>query len=207
MPTVDETRATYELAADAFVDLAAGIPLERYAGPGLGEWDLRSLVGHTGRSLETVTTYLGTRAGSVAAGSGGSYFAGIREFSRNAGPAVHERGVAAGRALGDDPVGRLRRLSDDARRALDELDGDDPVVETAAGGMRVSDYLPTRTFELTVHCLDIARAVGVDVAPPEPALRATLHVAADAVADLGLGDAVLLALTGREPLPAGCSVV
>ena len=35
---------------------------------------------------------------------------------------------------------------------------DDPVISTIFGGMRLSDYLPTRTFELVVHGLDIARA-------------------------------------------------
>ena len=45
------------------------------------------------------------------------------------------------------------------------------MVTTAGGGMRVSDYLPTRTFELTVHCLDIARATGLDFVPPDRGAR------------------------------------
>ena len=94
-----------------------------------------------------------------------------------------------------------------ATAALDDLAGADPVVETIAGGMRVSDYLPTRTFELTVHCLDIARATGLDFAPPHDALVEALDVAAESALELGMGIDVLLTLTGRQPLPPNCSVV
>lgn len=38
------------------------IPADAWDGPGLGEWDLRALVGHTSRSLITVSTYLKTTA-------------------------------------------------------------------------------------------------------------------------------------------------
>ena len=48
----------------------------------------------------------------------------------------------------------------------------DLVVHTIAGGMRVAAYLPTRTFELCVHGLDIAAATGVPVdLPHEPSRR------------------------------------
>ena len=42
----------------AVADLVDTIPPERWDGPGLGEWDLRALVGHTSRSLLTVEAYL-----------------------------------------------------------------------------------------------------------------------------------------------------
>jgi hypothetical protein len=87
------------------------------------------------------------------------------------------------------------------------LDGADVIVTTAGGGMRVSDYLPTRTFELTVHSLDIARATGLDFTPPTDALADTLALASASALRQGLGTDVLLALTGRRPLPEGVSVV
>src|SRR3954470_23020877 len=61
-----QPRANFDAAADAFLDLVGAVPRERYDGPGLGDWDLRSLIGHTGRSLVTVATYLRTRADTVA---------------------------------------------------------------------------------------------------------------------------------------------
>jgi hypothetical protein len=69
-------------------------------------------------------------------------------------------------------------------------------------------YLPTRTFELTVHTLDLVGALGV-AAPPvldEP-VAACLELAAAAAARGASGAAVLLALAGRRGLPPGFSVV
>lgn len=202
------TRATFDTAARAFLALAERIPPPAYDGPGLGEWDLRSLVGHTSRSLVTVATYLPTRAETVAVASPPAYFAAVsRIASVDDDGAIARRGVDAGRALGADPVAALQASYAAATAALDDLAGADPVVETIAGGMRVSDYLPTRTFELTVHCLDIARATGLDFAPPHDALVEALDVAAESALELGMGIDVLLTLTGRQPLPPNCSVV
>lgn len=203
-----QTRATFDLAATAFLELAEQVPYERYAGQGLGSWDLRALVGHTNRSLVTVATYLSTRADSVAAASPAAYYVAVAQIAAAEGDdAIARRGIEAGAALGEDPPTALRASYAAAAAALDALAGTDPVVQTLGGGMRVSDYLPTRTFELVVHCLDIARATGIAFSPPRTALAESLGVAAASAVELGLGPDVLLALTGRQPLPVGCSVV
>jgi hypothetical protein len=208
MTALATARATYAEASAAFLELTARVPLDLYAGPGLGNWDLRALIGHTGRSLVTVSTYLTTRASAVDAEDAADYFALVnRPVHGSARDAIHRRGIEAGVALGADPVAALRAARDDAEMALDLLDGADPVVETAGGGMRVSDYLPTRTFELTVHCLDIARATALDFAPPAEALADTLALAGASALRQGYGVDVVLALTGRQPLPEGASVV
>ena len=208
MTSLDDSRATYELAAAAFLDLAERVPLPRYAEPGLGNWDLRALIGHTGRSFVTVATYLATHVDEVDVEDAADYFSAVNRVVHGAArDSVHQRGIEAGVALGDDPIAALRRSRDDAELALDMLEGVDAVVTTAAGGMRVSDYLPTRTFELTVHSLDIARATGLDFGPPTDALADTLALASASALQQGLGTDVLLALTGRQPLPEGSSVV
>jgi len=208
MTSLDESRTTYELAAAAFLDLAAQVPLERYAEPGLGNWDLRALIGHTGRSFVTVATYLATRADAVDTEDAADYFAVVNRLAHGtARDAIHQRGIEAGVALGEDPIATLRRSRDEADLAIEMLDGEDVVVTTAGGGMRVSDYLPTRTFELTVHSLDIAHATGLDFAPPTEALADTLALASASALRQGLGTEVLLALTGRQALPEGSSVV
>jgi hypothetical protein len=81
------------------------------------------------------------------------------------------------------------------------------LVTTIAGGMRLRDYLPTRTFELTVHTADLATALGLPLDIPAIAAAQALHIVADlAVAD-GLAGPLLLAATGRPGLPEGFSVL
>jgi hypothetical protein len=92
---------------------------------------------------------------------------------------------------------------------MDDLSGaGDPLIAVIGGlGIRLHSYLPTRTFELAVHGLDIARAVGVSFALPAEVLEeATMLAARVAVAE-GHGEAVLMALTGREGLPPSFSIV
>ena len=189
-------------AANAYADLVAAVPADQWTVPGLGEWDLRALVGHTSRSLITVETYLGQPAASEDLPSPPAYLAAIAAVD----PAsVADRGRAAGRALGDDPAGFVRALVD---RVLPLVAGDhDPLIATAGGGMRLRQYLPTRTFELVVHGLDIARAARL----PAPdysvgLLTEVLQLAAAAAVLTGRGPELLLALTGRTSLPNGFSV-
>lgn len=76
----------------------------------------------------------------------------------------------------------------------------DRVVTTIVGGIRLNSYLPTRTFELVVHGLDITTAAGLPSSPPDAALRRCRPrgVAGDLHrARPGL----LLAMTGRAQLP------
>lgn len=54
------TATVFASAAAAFARLVRAVPETAWDGPGLGEWDLRALVGHTSRSLITVSDYLRT---------------------------------------------------------------------------------------------------------------------------------------------------
>jgi uncharacterized protein (TIGR03083 family) len=190
-------------AARAYADLVAAITPEQWTAHGLGEWDLRALVGHTSRSLITVETYLGQPATTEALTSPAAYLAAIATVD----PAsVADRGRAAGQALGDVPAGFVRALVD---RVLPLVAGDDdPLITTVGGGMRLRHYLPTRTFELVVHGLDIARAAGLPV-PRYSAglLTEVLQLAAAAAVLGGRGPELLLGLTGRTPLSPDFSIV
>ena len=57
----DRSRGGFGDAAQWFVR-TAGLVGDRWDAPGLGEWDVRALVGHTSRSLLTVEAYLGQPA-------------------------------------------------------------------------------------------------------------------------------------------------
>jgi uncharacterized protein (TIGR03083 family) len=199
----DDSRRAFTDAAKWFVRTAALVG-DRWNRPGLGEWDVRALVGHTSRSLLTVETYLARPAAVAEVASATGYFRATRAAAAD--PAVAARGRAAGTALGTDPAAAVAELAARVLALVDTRDGTE-LVTTIAGGMRLGDYLPTRTFELAVHTADLATALGVPPDVPATAAAQALHVVADlAVAD-GHAGPLLLAATGRPGLPAGFSVL
>jgi uncharacterized protein (TIGR03083 family) len=201
------TDTVFVSAARAFAELVHALPASGWDGPGLGDWDLRALVGHASRSLITVSTYLTTTASREDVTSPHDYYAKIRGYASNAGSAaIIERGRQAGRDLGPDPAATVDALLD---KALGDLDGvDDPLIAVIGGlGIRLSNYLPTRTFELAVHGLDIVRASGVEFSLPDEVLDQATVLAARVATAIGQATPVLLALTGRSTLPDPFSVV
>ena len=206
-----DNRRTYRAAAVALAELAARVPAGRWDSPGLGDWTLRELTGHAVSSaLRQVPAVLASPGATVAADSPQAYWT----FARGAPPEVYAAAVrassadaaATGRELGDDPAAVVRTLVGAATAALAGA-GDDDVVATPIGGMRVRDWLPTRTFELVVHGMDIAAAAGVPDDMPAAAVAEATVLAARVAAALGDGPPVLRALTGRGGLPAGFTVV
>jgi hypothetical protein len=199
-------RGTFAQAATWFVTSVALVG-DRWDRPGLGEWDVRALVGHTSRSLVTVEEYLARPAAAVDVPTTTAYY--LATHDRAAGAEVAERGRAAGEALGAHPATAVGALAARVLPVVQSCDGTE-LVTTIAGGMRLSDYLPTRTFELVVHTLDLHAALRTAhalAAPPADPASAALALAADlAVAGGTAGDA-LLALTGRRGLPRGFTVL
>ena len=198
---------TFRSAATAFADLVRAIPESAWDGPGLGDWDLRALVGHASRSLITVSTYLRTPADREDVTSPADYYAWVREHLSTADTgAIVERGRQAGRDLGEQPATMVDSLLE--RALADVAAVEDPLITVIGGlGLRLSTYLPTRVFELAVHGLDVARAVGLDFTLPEDVLTEATVLAARISVRLGSATPVLLALTGRSDLPPGFSVV
>jgi hypothetical protein len=201
-----DVRSTFAAAARSLPGLIDRIPSTAWDGPGLGEWDLRSLVGHTSRSLTTVISYLGAPADLEDVTSAAAYYDFVVQAIGADPAAVNERGRQAGAALGEQPALAIRGLVDDALTALEAVAGD-RLITTIAGGMRVDAYLPTRTFELAVHSLDIAAAIGIPGALPDSVLAGALQLATEIVTLRGDGEGLLLSLTGRRPFPPGYSVV
>ncbi len=199
----NEMRDAYVAAARWFEDTVAGAT--DWAGPGLGDWTLRDLVGHTTRALLTLEGYLATPATVVQVESATDYFR-VAMASLGDPAAVLQRGRDAGTALGERPAATVTQI---VARVLPLLDSADPdqLLTTPVGGMRLLDYLPTRVFELTVHTCDIAAALGRPVDPPVPAAKQTLALATQLATGTGKAGDLMLALTGRRPLPAGFSVL
>lgn len=204
------TRAAYLTAADDLVamvtDVAAALGPEGWDAPGLGVWSLRSLIGHAGRALATVTAYLDAGVGRpIEVEHAFDYFAVL--LTAQADPeAVAERGRQAGLELGDDPVTAVMQLRDDALAAVEAV-ADDAPAASPAGVMRLSDYLVSRVFELTIHTGDVARAAGVEFVPARDPAMITLTVLGALVAARPGTSDVIAALTGRGALPEGYSTL
>ncbi|WP_099038650.1 maleylpyruvate isomerase family mycothiol-dependent enzyme [Mycobacterium neglectum] len=201
------TTATFISAARSFAALVREIPSDAWGEPGLGEWDVRALVGHTSRSLTTVRSYLQTTAEREDIATPQEYYVRVTPSALGIDPAdVAERGRQAGRDLGDDPAAAVDELVSGVTSDLAAIG--DPLIAVIGGlGIRLRTYLPTRIFELAVHGMDIARALDMPFRPPEAVLAEALDVATRTAIATGHGDSVLLALTGRSTLPPSFSVV
>ena len=201
------TTATFTSAAQSFAALVREIPARAWGEPGLGEWDVRALVGHTSRSLTTVRSYLRTTADREDIATPQEYYVRVTPSALGIDPAdVAERGRQAGRDLGDDPAAAVEELVSGVTSDLATVDN--PLIEVIGGlGIRLHTYLPTRVFELAVHGMDIARALDMPFRLPEAVLAEALEVATRTAIATGHGESVLMALTGRSTLPPSFSVV
>jgi len=199
----DNSRTAFADATGWFVRTAA-LAGDRWDRPALGEWDVRSLVGHTSRALVTVETYLARPASAADVASTADYFRATRAAAAQ--PAVVARGRDAGTALGSDPAATVAQIATRVVALVDTQDGTG-LVTTIAGGMRLADYLPTRTLELAVHTADLAMVLGVPLDVPATAAAQALAIVADLAVTDGRAGPLLLAATGRPGLPAGFSVL
>ncbi|MFQ1000875.1 maleylpyruvate isomerase N-terminal domain-containing protein [Modestobacter sp. SSW1-42] len=189
----DDSRASFTEAAHWFLSTVDRVDA-RWAEPGLGEWDVRALVGHTSRSFLTVESYLARPAATVEVASPAEYYAATRAAASS--PAVAERGREAGTALGDAPAAAVHEIAARVLPVVAGCDGSE-LLTTIAGGMRLADYLPTRTFELVVHTLDLARALGEPLQVPALPAAEALSLVAELAVTGGHAGALLLAATGR----------
>ncbi len=199
-----DSRAAYEQAAAWFMSLVDRVD-GRWDAPGLGAWTVRDLVGHASRSLLTVESYLHTEPGPVEAASAVDYFVRSRDALADA-EAVAERGRKAGADLGADPAAAVRSIAVRVL-ALVAAAGVDDYVSTPVGDLWLTDYLPTRTFELVVHGCDLAAACDLVADVPVVAAAEAGALAAGLAAHDGSASDLLLAATGRRPLPPGFTVL
>ena len=179
--------------------------IDDWGAPGVGDWTMRALVGHTSRSLLTVEAYIDAPADKITVESPEAYYSIVAAQTGTDQHAVFERGVASGEALGGDPAFALSEI---VERCIPLVEAaPDRAITKAAGGMMLSTYLPTRTFELVVHGLDIAAAAGITTSAPEGPLTGALTLAARLAILHGHGQRLLLTLTGRTELGSGFSVL
>lgn len=216
--TGGDCRTAFSAAASALCELVERIGPDQWSAPALGEWDVRGLVGHASRALSTVEAYRTAAANRPVAagpvlGDPVEYFLAVladpsdAAARRRQDAAIAERGRTAGEELGPDPARTLRELAARAV-ALVGSTADDALFATPAGPMPLTGYLPTRTFELTVHCLDLARALGAEPPPTLAAgVAASCELAGRMAARRPQAAEVLMALTGRPGSASGIGIL
>jgi len=198
--------ALFSSAAGSYLELLGDIRDDQWDLPGLGVWTVRDLAGHTARAILTVENYLGQEEpGEATIGSAVGYYTTVYPQFTDA-AAVAARGVEAGIWLGSEPVGQVSSALGRVR-ALVENQPETRIVSIGGMGIRLSEYLRTRILELVVHTIDLSRATGIRHTLPDAAIADSLALASATAGAKGDGEAVLLALTGRGPLPEGFSVV
>jgi uncharacterized protein (TIGR03083 family) len=211
--------AAFEDAAGWFLAVVAEVRPEQWDRPGLGVWTVRELAGHTGRALVTVEEYLTVPGPGAEAGAdtitdadpvlgAATYFLGLRDNARLQ-QDVAERGRIAGAELGahgggsphDDLAALAQRVI-----ALVRAAPADAVFSSRFGPIPFATYLLTRTVELVVHTVDLARACGLALDVPHRAASVAVAVVGQLAVERGSGGEVLTALGGRAPLAEGFGV-
>lgn len=141
---------------------------------GLGAWSVRELVAH-----------LAAAAGVVARGLERPAPAGpavpLLDWPFGTGARAGAIAAAAEEAAQQDPYGLFETATARITELLPAVPGE-RLLETSAGPMRLTDYLVTRSVELSVHTDDLNRAAGLSVPIDRQALAAATRLLADALA-------------------------
>ena len=195
-------RAAFDEAGRTLLRTLRAVTAEQWDRPGaLGDWTTRELAAHTLRAFITVEAYLGAAPtiDRVIAASAEYYATALSDPSVHKG--VASRGREAGRQL-LDPVGEAETTVTRVTALVAATADDDPVA-TPAGQMTLIEYLATRVVEAGVHTLDLQRATG-----QLPELHPdTAAVVLAVLTQLAPAPALIMALTGRQQLPADFNVL
>ena len=191
-----------------FADIVSAASADRWDSPALGVWSVRDLVGHASRGLHHLPGLTDPPAEKREIEGTSDFYAHLFDPSATIGnPAdVARMGKEFGQTLGDDPASTVRGIVD-AAMAFVGRQPDDVLLRSPIGGVRLIDYLPTRVLEVTVHTMDLAKALGITVEPPAECLRETLYGLSDFAVRRGVAGEVAFTLTGRQTLSQGFNVV
>lgn len=187
--------AAFQVASTFLLEVVAPLSPGDWDREGLGSWSVRELVAHANRAHTTVEEYLLNPQPPEPRGS--DYFSEA---------AIAERARDSLEALGDDPVAAVAKCSERVTKLVESA-AEDAIIGSPAGTMTLAGYLPSRTAELTIHGIDLLRALGrTTPSVPTQALAESLLFTTGRALSKGNGELLLLATSGRAQLPQGFSV-
>jgi uncharacterized protein (TIGR03083 family) len=189
-----------------FVTTASQVGDDQWDLPGLGEWTVRDLVGHTARAMLTVQQFTSRDATLIAEVPSSVAYSQRAFAGEGTNARVAERGRQTAQSLGPDLPSAVARLASEVSALIDALP-DDHIFASLIGGITLVDYLPTRTVELVVHTLDLQAATGIKGEPPRDAMLSTLHLLAELAVDTPNAGHLALLATGRDAWVGPFSVI
>lgn len=195
-------RAAFHDASDSLLAVLRAVRPEQWDRPGaLGDWTTRELAAHALRAYVTVDGYLAAAPSTdrILADAGEYYATVLSE------PSVHQGVLARARQAGRqliDPVGEAESTVAHVL-ALVAATADDEPVNTFAGQISLIEYLATRVVEVGIHTLDLQRAIQL----PTELSSSTTEVVLQVLVQLAAPVPLILALSGRQPLPPGFNVL
>ncbi len=194
-----DVKENFYTAADLFESTVSTIPEAKWDLPGLGNWSIRSLVGHGLRAMTTVLEYQGKQSNTSSPNQihdPAGYFLAANIDDPEVTNAIEKRGVQAGLELGANPLEKISEAVLQVKGFVRGAPLDLPMV-TRMGEMTLATYLPTRTFELSVHSTDLATALGEDLVLPESLYFEVISILAHIARQKGGGTDLVKFLTGR----------
>lgn len=185
-----------EAAVDEFGRRLAAVAPDQWSSPTpCDEWDVQYLVAHV---------------------VGGNRFACAVLAGSSFGDAIAE--VMSSPQLGTDPVAAWSSTAAAQAAAFHQPGALDALVDHPVGQITGGDLLGFRTFDITLHAWDLARAIGADATLPGELVAHVLGIVESGPPGMGFGivpaqsaadpepQARLLALTGRVDTGTGSSL-
>lgn len=162
---VDECRTVDVTLAD--------VPGEAWTRPALGEWDLSQLVAHLVGCVSRISAYLDEPVSGPVAVDRVAYW---RYDADAESPGIARRAVQRAAQVDAETLPAL--FAEGWRAAAERASGlpADHVLTTFRGPMRLDEYLATRVLEVTVHHIDVRRALDLPPASTPAAARITMAI-------------------------------
>ncbi|MEU6061088.1 sterol carrier family protein [Streptomyces sp. NPDC047097] len=154
----------------------------------LGAWTVLELAAHITMAVRSVTRGVAAPAPATRDLALHQWPPATRRFAADVDHDTREIAEAAA----DGPEA-LAALYEETRRELAAALADTPgerLITTRFGGVRLDDFLVTRTVELTVHTDDLNAATGLEIPYDRQALAACVRLLADTLATSAPGGSV-----------------